>query len=259
MPYVKFPQVNKKYGNSGSCRMDAEYLSKEGKDKGAQEQEMFFNKDNDYIGKESAIKTIDSAPKQGLTKDDAKYYEVILSFDKNELKGKSNEELKNYVKENFANVYADSVKGKTVDPDKLVWVAKLEQERKYKGFDDDVKQGKAKTGQQKEGDQRHVHVIIARKTEDNKMQISPLSNHRQESKGMIKSGFDRNNFRQETEKSFDKQFNYNRPMEQKFEYLNTMKNGTKEQQQELQQQRQQQKQEELKQQQGRNNNNQLSM
>lgn len=233
MPHIKFASINTKYGNSGSCQMSVDYLSKENEGKELNGQEEFFNDKQDFIGKESARKTIDSAPKQGIRGDDAKYFEVIVSFDKNELKGKSDEQIKEYVKEKFPQVYADSVKGKEVDKDKLVWVAKLERERKYKGTDEEVKNGKAKSGEKKEGDQRHVHIIIARKTEDNKMGISPLTNYRKESKGVIKSGFDRNNFRNKSESEFDKKFNYDRPKEQSFNYLNTMKNGTDKEKSEL--------------------------
>lgn len=246
MPFVKFPAVNKKYGNSGSCRMDVEYLSKENGEKQHTESEMFFNDKEAFIGNEAAVKAIDGNSRKGLTKDDAKYYEVIIAFSQEELKGKSNREIKDFIKESFPKIYAESVKGKKeADPDKLVWVAKLEEERKYRGYDKEVKEGKGKSGELKEGDNRHVHIIIARKNNDGSQQISPLTNHRKESKGMIKSGFERNHFKQETEKAFDKKFEHERPYDKKFEYVNTMKNGTdKEKEQLLERIKEQQKQQE---------------
>jgi hypothetical protein len=51
--------------------------------------------------------------------------------------------------------------------------------------------------------------------------LSPLTNHRNTKKGVIKGGFDRTNLFQQAEKDFDELFNYNRS----FEYYNTMKNG----------------------------------
>lgn len=234
MPFVKFPAVNKKYGNSGSCRMDVDYLSKENQEKKNVESEMFFNDKKDFIGNAEAINTIDSNSKKGLTKADAKYYEVVIAFSKEELAGKSNREIKDFIKESFPKLYAESVKGKKeTDSDKLVWVAKLEEERKYKGYDKEVREGKSQGGQQKEGDNRHVHIIIARKTSDGGQQISPLTNHRKESKGMIKSGFERTHFKKEAEKEFDKKFEYDRPHDKKYEYVNTMKNGTDQEKAEL--------------------------
>lgn len=250
MPFVKFPAVNKKYGNSGSCRMDVEYLSKENEEKQHTESEMFFNDKEAFIGNESAIKAIDGNSRKGLTKDDAKYYEVIIAFSQEELKGKSNREIKDFIKESFPKIYAESVKGKETDPNKLVWVAKLEEERKYKGYDKEVKEGKGKSGELKEGDNRHVHIIIARKTNDGKQQISPLTNQRtaskEDSKRVIKTGFERVAFMKETEKAFDKKFEHERPYDKKFEYVNTMKNGTDKEKEQLlerikEQQKQQQK------------------
>src|ERR1035437_2435373 len=132
-------------------------------------------------------------------------------------------------------MYADSVKGKTVDPDKLIWVAKLERKRKYKDTDPKVRTGLKKEGELKAGDQRHFHAIMARKTSDNKMSISPLSSYMEGSKGVIKSGFERNCLRQAYETAFDQKFNYNRPLEKSFKYQNAMKHGTVEEKKEMQQ------------------------
>ena len=88
-------------------------------------------------------------------------------------------------------------------------------------------EGKAKSGQMKEGDQRHFHVLIARKTKDEKHKISPLTNHRDTQKGVVKGGFERVKFAENIEKSFDKHFKYERSQEQSFQYRNEQKKGIK--------------------------------
>jgi hypothetical protein len=233
--HIKVGQVNKDHGNAGSCKQYIAYLEKENEGKGITEQEYFFNDKSDFIAGQKAQDLIDNAPKQGIRGKDAKYFEVIMSFTSAELNGKSDQEIKDFVKETFPKIYAESVKGKTVDPDQLIWVAKLEQERKYKTTNPETKAGLKKKGELKEGDQRHLHIIVSRKTSDNKTSISPLSTYMEGSKGVIKSGFERNHLRQAYETAFDKKFAYNRPLEKTFKYQNAMKNGTTEEKKEMQQ------------------------
>lgn len=76
--------------------------------------------------------------------------------------------------------------------------------------------------------QIHWHIIMARKDASNKCKLSPLTNHRNTSKGIVKGGFDRVAFDAECEKHFDLRFNYKRPVEQSFEYLLAEKKGTSE-------------------------------
>jgi hypothetical protein len=233
MSNIKPARVNKDHGNAGSCKQYIDYLEKENIGKPITQREYFFNDKSDFIAAKKAEGLIDGSPKQGIRGKDAKYFEVIMSFEEKEIKGKTNAQLKAYVKEAFPKMYAESVKGKTVDPDKLIWVAKLEQERRYKATSPDVKNGTHKKGDLKPGDQRHFHIIVARKTADNKMSISPLNTFKKESTGVIKSGFEKNHLRQAFETSFDKKFDYNRPFEDTFKYQNTMKHGTIEAQKEV--------------------------
>ena len=235
MSHIKIGQVNKDHGNAGSCKQYINYLDKENEGKSITGQEYFFNDKSDFIAGQKAQDLIDNSPKQGIRGKDAKYFEVIMSFDSTELNGKSDQDIKDFVKESFPKIYAESVKGKIVDPNQLIWIAKLEQERKYKSTNPETKTGKKKKGELKEGDQRHLHIIIARKTSDNEMSISPLSSYKEGSNGVIKSGFERNHLRQAYETAFDKKFNYDRPLEKSFKYQNTMKHGTVEEKREMQQ------------------------
>lgn len=216
MPHIH-PTTSPKGGNTGSCAGAIQYLEKENQDKDLMDREQFFNNDKDIILSGEAISIVDPN-KQGMKKDDAKFYSMTYSFSEQELEGRTDDELKQFVKDNFTKDYAGSVKGRDIDPDTIQYVAKLEYERAYKGTDQAVKDGIVSQGDKKPGDNRHIHVLVSRKTTDNK-KISPLTNHRNEGKGSVKSGFDRIGFKEQTEKSFDKHFEYERPLEQKYEYL----------------------------------------
>jgi len=253
MPHIQ-PTTSDKGSNTGSCESAVYYLEKENKDEPFFEREDFFNDDYNTILPEEAISEIDHNHK-ALGKNDAKFYAMTYSFSEAELKGKSDKELKEYVKENFTKDYCNAVKGREIKPETIKYVAKLEEFRYYKGTDEDVKNGIFKQGTPKPGDNRHIHILVARKTTDNK-KVSPLSNHRTASKGPVKSGFDRVGFKNDIEKSFDKHFTYDRPKEQTFDYLNAQSKLTdkeKEQQKQAleqvkEQEKEQQKQQEIAQQ-----------
>jgi ribosomal protein S15P/S13E len=72
----------------------------------------------------------------------------------------------------------------------------------------------------------HCHLIISRKDQSNKKKLSPLTNHKNTKKGVIKGGFDRANLFRQAEIGFDRLFDHNRPLTESFEYYNTMKNGS---------------------------------
>lgn len=216
MPYIKLPPVNAKHGNSGTCKNLVNYLEKENKNKISEDQEQFFNQKDELIGKTKAERII-AHDVTTLGKKDAKFYEVIVSFSKFELKGRTDQDLKDYIKNNFAQDYAKSVNGKDIDPNSIVFVAKLEKERKYKGVDNQVLEGNKKKGQLKDGDNRHIHVIVARKTLNGR-KISPLTHHINTTKGTVKGGFSQNGLKQNIEDSFDKSFKYDRAIEEKFSF-----------------------------------------
>ncbi|KAA6306103.1 hypothetical protein EZS27_042241, partial [termite gut metagenome] len=66
----------------------------------------------------------------------------------------------------------------------------------------------------------------SRKDQSDKKKLSPVTNHRNTTKGAIKGGFDRKTLFQQTESGFDKLFGYGRDIRETFEYCNTMKNGS---------------------------------
>lgn len=78
-----------------------------------------------------------------------------------------------------------------------------------------------------EGKQQiHWHVIQARKDATNKYKLSPLTNHKNTTKGAVHGGFDRVAFDAECEKRFDIRYNYERRVEQSFDYLLAEKKGS---------------------------------
>ena len=58
----------------------------------------------------------------------------------------------------------------------------------------------------------HVHIIVSREDNTGKYKLSPMTNHRRESSGVIKSGFNRDSFYRDCERIFDTSFGYQRPI-----------------------------------------------
>lgn len=223
MPHIKFHSSPLKSGNnSGSCGALLNYLEKEDKDRTDEDAlKGFFNAKSDRLTNEQAKQEVEHQfYKKGLKADADKFYTVTMSFSQEELKGKSNDELKKFAQERFGQMYCNSIKGNRLDPEQLQWVAKLETERKYKGDDEKVKSGERKSGEQKEGDQRHIHFVVARKTNDGSRQVSPMSNHFRNGadSGAVKSGFDQDHFKFECEEKFDHDLKHERKKEDSIHY-----------------------------------------
>jgi len=69
-------------------------------------------------------------------------------------------------------------------------------------------------GMNKPGNQSHIHIIVSRKDASNTFSLSPGSKHKASQVEMhgktVKRGFDRDQFFERAEKTFDKTFGYNR-------------------------------------------------
>src|ERR1035438_6341903 len=79
------------------------------------------------------------------------------------------------------DIYAGNFNGKNganknLTGGDLVYYAKLEEKRYYKGTDEAVKQRKAKQGDVIPGDNTHVHVIVSRTDKSKIIKLSPLVN-----------------------------------------------------------------------------------
>lgn len=211
------PPSNGVYNNAGSCRRLGNYLEHEDlerMEKGIY-TEGFFNQIEENLYKSQVVKDIDNNKAQ-LLKTDAKFYAIHISPSEQELKAMGNSEqeqaeaMRKYVREVFIPEYAKNF-NKGLSSEDIKFYGKIH-------FDRDRSENSE--------DNMHCHIIVSRKDQTNKIKLSPLTNHCNTKKGVVKGGFDRTNLFQQAEKGFDRLFNYNRPLFESFEYYNTMKNGT---------------------------------
>ncbi len=210
------PSKNGVYNNAGSSRRLANYLEHEDMERMEQGiyTEGFFNLAENEIYKSRVIKEIDSNIGQ-LMKTDAKFYAIHVSPSEKEIQRMGNtqaeqaESMRRYVREVFIPEYARNF-NKGLSSEDIKFFGKIH-------FTRDRSENKHNM---------HCHLIVSRKDQSNKKKLSPLTNHKNTKKGVIKGGFDRSNLFRQAEKGFDRLFNHNRPLTESFEYYNTMKNGS---------------------------------
>ena len=176
----------------------------------------FFDPFCAAVNKMELVKSIDSNTGQ-LHRDDAKFYSVILSFSDEEVKamGDSREEILagvHKVVEGTMDIYAGNF-----NCDDIRSHADLKYYYTVHEYREGFKPG------------LHVHVIVSRKDATGSRKISPMTNHRGESSGVIKRGFDRDAFYRSCEQMFDRSFSFDRKTENSYDYYNTMKHGSVEQ------------------------------
>lgn len=220
------PPSNGTYNNSGSSRQVANYLEHE--DLGRMEKgiytEGFFNLTEDNIYKSKVAKDIDTNIGQ-LLKTDAKFYAIHVSPSENELRVMGNTEqekveaMKRYIREVFIPEYAKNF-NKELSASDIKFYGKIHFDRRRS--DNELNM--------------HCHLIVSRKDQANKKKLSPLTNHKNTKKGIVKGGFDRVNLFHQTECGFDKLFGYNRKQTELFDYYNIMKNSSVFEQLKLQEQ-----------------------
>lgn len=227
MPFTNIENSGKG-SNKGSCKALVNYLCKENEGKALNDQEHFFSCAQDNVNRAQVINSIDSNVRK-LGKTDSKFFMLTLNFSEKEIRHLNNDPRKfraysRAVMESYAKNF-----NKGLQSSDLVWFAKIEYNRHYKGFEREVLNGTAHQGQRKPGLNTHVHLVISRKDITQKLKLSPMTNHRKSSSGIIKSGFDRVNFKIESERCFDQMFQYKRDHSEFLIVANTLKNGTREQ------------------------------
>ncbi|MDD4432303.1 MAG: DUF5712 family protein [Parabacteroides sp.] len=213
---IDFPPPSKgTYNIAGSSRRLADYCEHEDIERMEQGiyTEGFFNLTNDNMYKSQVIKDIDSNIGQ-LLKTDAKFYAIHVSPSEKELRAmgateqEQAEAMKRYIREVFIPEYAKNFnKGLSAEDIKFYGKIHFSRDRSENELN------------------MHCHLIVSRKDQSNKKKLSPLTNHKNTTKGVIKGGFDRTNLFRQAEQGFDKLFGYNRHLTESFEYYNTMKNG----------------------------------
>jgi len=214
----------------------------------------FFSHQNDSVSQIEVRDSIDNN-KRKLGKNDAKFYAPTINFSQKELQAlaskctgnkeitnvsqmnqkefdKYNEYLRDFGRNamnNYATNFNRQEKGLKNGND-LVYFGKVEHQRKYKGTDPEVLNGNAKSGENKSGLQSHIHIIVSRKDKTQRLKLSPVANEKNTKRTIGKNnytvGFDRKNWINQNEKSFDQQFQHKRRELEKFEIQNTLKNGS---------------------------------
>lgn len=275
MPISK-PHSSLGADNKGSCSNLALYLEKENEyldisiRKSSSSEEAlklesrklgFFTALETNISTIEVISTIDANRKK-LGANDAKYFAPTISFSENELEqiaflatGKRNiesvwdfslKEIDEYnrlireygqkVMDNYALNFNRQDKGIQSGAD-LVYFAKIEHFRKFKGTDKDVIKGKVKSGTFKSGLQSHIHIIVSRKDKTQQLKLSPTCNETNTKRVIggnnYQVGFDRVKWIDMNEKTFDENFKYQRKELEKFKNQNILKNGSPQEKHEL--------------------------
>lgn len=208
-----------------------------------QRYENWFNgARNDIRRQEVRVRIDNNIAKLG--RDDSKFFLINISPSQKELehlfKQYGQRGAKEKLKEFAVKVideYAKNFKrpGITTNND-LLWFGKVENYRYYKHTDKEVKNGIKQKGDRKDGRQMHVQVIVSRKDLRNRIKLSPQNTSKgKNEKHSAKLGqFNRSAFKQSGEELFDKLFQFERGLQEKFIYANVMKNGTPEQKTQMQ-------------------------
>jgi len=220
--------------NKGSSAQLVHYLDKENRLFPHQEPELWFNSSDNQIDSYVVKRSIDRNIAK-LSGHEAKFFLVNISPSQKEIahlkmldERNAKEDLKafaiNIMDEYARNFYRKGI-GSNED---LLWFGKLENHRYYSAKDNEVKNGTAKRGEPKPGEQMHIQVIVSRKDITNAIKLSPMNNSRggnlEHSKKI--GQFDRVAFKASGEKVFDEMFAFERPINESFKYANTQSKGT---------------------------------
>ena len=206
--------------NTGSCKGYVKYLQHESEDKRKAgilgEDIPFFDAYGNVADEMSVIESIDRNKKQ-LHLKDTKYYSNIISFSDEEvaLMGDTREqrlEATHALVAKMMDAYARNFNHEGVKSrEDILFYYTIHE---YRGNAQEMRPG------------LHVHMVISRKDMSNTYKLSPMTNHRQGSSGVIKHGFHRNDYYRECERIFDEHFKRSRSVEQSFDYCNAMRHGS---------------------------------
>lgn len=254
--------------NTDSCIDLAIYLEKENKDLEKllsktnnlnkiidieSRKQLFFSHSKTNISTNDVICTIDNNKKK-LSKTDAKYFAPTINFSQQELNHiltlvtkkpinniwqlnkqeyqRYNLLIKNYIRlvmSNYALNFNRKEKGLKTG-ENLVYFAKIEHFRRYKGIDPDVVNGNNKSGNLKPGLNSHAHIIVSRKDKTQRLKLTPTTKEKSTDRTIggnkYHVGFDRIKWINMNESSFDSFFKYERPELEKFNNQYILKNGS---------------------------------
>ena len=122
----------------------AEYLEKENQGVEQEDVEHFFNQYGDEIDAKDVVKEIDDNTAK-LKKKEPKFYSITVSPSKYELRKLQNnsEDLKKYTRaimNDYATSFNREINGKPITVDDIIYFAKIEHQRTFKGTDKQVKE-----------------------------------------------------------------------------------------------------------------------
>lgn len=206
------------YANRGSSAPLVNYLQHEDllRMREGQAAERFFDQRRERVSAREVTYRLDHNRGQ-LGKADAKFYALIVSPSERELRhlGTTKEEqaraLKAYVREELLPAYAANF-NKGLEAKDILYYGKVHHERD------------GQTGRE----ELHAHLIVSRKDMENKVKLSPMTNHRSTGKGAVRGGFDREAFVSACEQAFDRQTGYSREPRESFAYCHALKKGSME-------------------------------
>lgn len=212
----------------GSCSDLAHYIDHEDKDRQAAGLEPlpYTTPDGDVVTTEEVIAAIDANTK-GLSRSADKFFHMVAAPSPEEIQAMGTSDRDVYegglkLIKGISDIYAQNFNREGLEDSsglEIYWKPHF-----TRGNDGNL--------------QFHIHGIVSRKTKaleglgGKELKISPLTNHRETSKGAVVGGFDRTAFIQKCEKLFDKLFEYNRKVAETFDYQNAMKHGSVEEKQE---------------------------
>lgn len=203
-----------KYANTGSSIGSTNYLEHEDEKRQAQGKsiEPFFNDKGIFEPKEVSYK-IDHNKGRLMNKDD-KFYVITISPSEAEIKamGKTEQEqsanFKDYIVNGVMEQYAKNFdkENKVLKAENLLYFAKIHHERG-----------------DKQGEQMHAHILVSRLDNTQKIRLCPQTAYK-ERKGKV-SGFNRDKFFDQCEKSFDKGMNFERELENTYKFQKAVAMG----------------------------------
>lgn len=145
--------------------------------------------------------------------DDIKYFAKLeheRTYKSNDIAIRENKPYINqiaHLKNELRKVERGEVPGNALQIEKDI--RKLVREAPYK-----IRGQVVEPGMKKEGSQSHIHIIVSRKDASNSYSLSPGSKYKASEVKMhgkmVKRGFERDRFIQNSEKAFDRLFQYNR-------------------------------------------------
>ncbi|WP_305952020.1 DUF5712 family protein [Emticicia oligotrophica] len=197
------------FNNKGSSARLGNYLEKELDLDKTPDGKVFFNSEDSFT-KDEMVRSIDTNVK-GLTADDDKFYSLVLSPSQAELEHIKNnpDKLREFTvncMENYAQNFTLKAKDgslKHLSEKDLVWFANIEYDRTYKGDDSEVKSGKKKQGERKEGLQTHIHITVSARDKSMKITLNPRTKDRMR--------FSIISWSEKNQQTFDSKFGYDSP------------------------------------------------